>query len=75
MIKVTKIREIRAIRLIRDADLFPRVMHIIRNSNFGDTPEEALQELKLAWELVKEDCQQKGKEIPLAPVRRKLYYL
>ena len=41
-------------------------MHIIRNSNFGDTPEEALQELKLAWELVKEDYQQKGKEIPFA---------
>jgi hypothetical protein len=27
----------------------------------------------LAWELVKEDYQQKGKEIPFAPVRRKLY--
>ena len=33
MIKVTKIYEISAIRLIRDSDLFPRVMHIIRNSN------------------------------------------
>ncbi|WP_027404463.1 type II toxin-antitoxin system HicB family antitoxin [Aphanizomenon flos-aquae] len=42
-------------------------------SAFGDTPEEALQELKLAWELVKEDYQQKGKEIPFAPVGRKLY--
>jgi hypothetical protein len=33
MIKGTKIREISAIRLIRDSDLFPRVMLMIRNSN------------------------------------------
>jgi predicted RNase H-like HicB family nuclease len=32
-------------------------------SAFGDTPQEALEELKIAWELVKEDCQEKGKNI------------
>ncbi len=36
-------------------------------SAFGDTPLEALEELKNAWELVKEDYQIKGKEISLAP--------
>ncbi len=28
-------------------------------SAFGDTPESALEELKIAWELVKEDYQRK----------------
>ena len=54
-------------------DWLAHLQEIHNISAFGDTPEEALQELKLAWELVKEDYQQKGKEIPFAPVRRKLY--
>ncbi len=41
-------------------------------SAFGDTPQQALEDLKTAWELVKEDYQQKGKDIPVAPVRNKL---
>jgi predicted RNase H-like HicB family nuclease len=40
-------------------------------SAFGDTPQQALEELKLAWELVKEDYQEKGKDIPVAPARQK----
>lgn len=35
-------------------------------SAFGDTPQQALEELKFAWELVKEDYQQTGKTIPTA---------
>jgi predicted RNase H-like HicB family nuclease len=31
-------------------------------SAFGDTPQQALEELKKAWELVKEDYQKKGQE-------------
>ena len=54
-------------------DWLAHLQEIPNISAFGDTPEEALQELKLAWELVKEDYQQKGKEIPFAPVRKKLY--
>lgn len=41
-------------------------------SAFGDTPQQALEELKLAWELVKEDYQEKGKDIPVARARNKL---
>ena len=41
-------------------------------SAFGDTPQEALEELKIAWELVKEDYQQKHREIPVARVSRRL---
>jgi predicted RNase H-like HicB family nuclease len=40
-------------------------------SAFGDTPQQALEELKIAWELVKEDYQEKGKAIPIAPGRQK----
>ena len=54
-------------------DWLAHLQEIPNISAFGDTPEEALQELKLAWELVKEDYQQKGKEVPFAPARRKLY--
>lgn len=42
-------------------------------SAFGDTPQQALEELKEAWELVKEDYREKGKAIPVAPARKKAY--
>ena len=41
-------------------------------SAFGDTPQEALEELKIAWELVKEDYQQKHRAIPVASNRQKI---
>lgn len=37
-------------------------------SAFGDTPHEALDELKIAWELVKEDYQEKQQPIPFASI-------
>ena len=33
-------------------------------SAFGDTPQEALEELKIAWELIKEEYQAQNREIP-----------
>ena len=42
-------------------------------SAFGDTPQEALEELKIAWELVKDDYQAKNREIPVASNRRKIF--
>ncbi|MEY2830888.1 MAG: hypothetical protein RLZZ574_146 [Cyanobacteriota bacterium] len=41
-------------------------------SAFGDTPQEALEELKTAWELVKENYQEKHQEIPIASSRLKV---
>ena len=41
-------------------------------SAFGDTPQEALEELKTAWELVKEDYQESNKEIPQASNKLKI---
>ncbi len=41
-------------------------------SAFADTPQDALEELKVAWELVKEEYQQKHRPIPVASNRRKI---
>src|SRR6185312_11164136 len=40
-------------------------------SAFGDTPEEALQELENAWNLMKEDYLASGETIPAAPSRKR----
>ena len=42
-------------------------------SAFGDTPQEALEELKTAWELVKEDYREKEREIPTANNRLRIH--
>ncbi|WP_045220327.1 type II toxin-antitoxin system HicB family antitoxin [Desulfonatronum thioautotrophicum] len=39
-------------------------------SAFGETPEQALQELETAWEGVKESYVKHGEPIPVAPVRK-----
>ncbi len=41
-------------------------------SAFGDTPQQALEELKIAWELVKDDYQEKNREIPVVSNRQKI---
>jgi len=41
-------------------------------SAFGDTPQEALEELKTAWELVKEEYQENNQEIPKAKNKFKI---
>ena len=40
-------------------------------SAFGGTPEEALTELKTAWDVVKESYVAKGETVPTAPARKK----
>lgn len=37
----------------------------------GTTPEEAIHELEQAWQLMKEDYQASGEEVPVAPSRKK----
>lgn len=39
-------------------------------SAFSDTPEEALGELKIAWEAIKASYRDRGKEPPVAPLRK-----
>ncbi len=40
-------------------------------SAFGDSPEQALRELAIAWEGVKESYRKQGEDIPTAPSRKK----
>ena len=39
-------------------------------SAFGETPEEALSELAVAWEGVKESYEKHGEPVPIAPARK-----
>lgn len=39
-------------------------------SAFGDTPEQALNELKIAWEGVKKSYRKHGEPIPIAPAKK-----
>lgn len=55
-----------------DGDWLTHFVEMPNISAFGDTPEEALTELKIVWEMVKEDFIAKNLDIPIAP--RKLAY-
>jgi predicted RNase H-like HicB family nuclease len=57
--------------LDEQGDLLAHLQELPNISAFGDTPQSAIEELKLAWELVKEDYLEKGEEIPTAPIRQK----
>lgn len=50
-----------------EGDWLARFEEMHNVSAFSDTPEKALQELKIAWEGVKETYISIGEEIPLAP--------
>lgn len=39
-------------------------------SAFGDTPEAALGELEIAWDLVKSSYREEGEDVPIAPSRK-----
>ncbi len=41
-------------------------------SAFGDSPQEALEELKVTWEMVKEDYHEKQQEIPISINKQRL---
>jgi predicted RNase H-like HicB family nuclease len=45
---------------------FVELANISNISAFGDTPEIALAQLKIAWEMVKEDYRASGEEIPIS---------
>ncbi len=53
-----------------DGDYLAHFIEMPSISAFGETPERALQELKTAWEGVKESCVKHGDPIPVAPARK-----
>ncbi|NJN23784.1 MAG: type II toxin-antitoxin system HicB family antitoxin [Acaryochloridaceae cyanobacterium RL_2_7] len=61
-----------AINLYQDdeQDWVAHLAELPQISAFGCTPDEALSELHVAWQMVKEDYQESGEEIPVAPSRK-----
>lgn len=49
-----------------DGDWLAHFVELPNISAGGDTPEEALAELRLAWQLVKESYQKHGEPVPIA---------
>lgn len=60
------------INLYRDdeRDWIAHLVELPNVSAHGSTAEEALDELCVAWEMVKEDYIEDGEEIPVAPSRK-----
>ena len=52
-----------------DGDYLAHLVELPNVSAFGATPSEALDELKIAWELMKECYQADGEPLPQAPSR------
>ncbi|MGL5793802.1 MAG: type II toxin-antitoxin system HicB family antitoxin [Waterburya sp.] len=53
-----------------EQDWIAHLVELPNVSAHGDTADEALEELYVAWEMVKEDYQEDGEEIPIAPSRK-----
>lgn len=53
-----------------DGDMMANFIELPNVSACGSTPEEALQELKEAWEAMKESYHSHGIEIPVAPSKK-----
>ena len=60
------------INLYRDdeEDWIAHLVELPNVSAYGSTAEEALEELYVAWEMIKEDYTEDGEEIPVAPSRK-----
>ncbi len=52
-----------------DGDYLAHLVELPNVSAFGPTPAEALRELKIAWDLMKECYEKDGEPIPKAPSR------
>lgn len=53
-----------------DGDFLAHFIEMPQVSAFANTPEDALHELKLAWEGVKESYRKHGEPIPVAPSKK-----
>ena len=53
-----------------ERDWIAHLVELPNVSAHGKTSEEALQELFIAWEMIKEDYLEDGEEIPIAPSRK-----
>lgn len=54
-----------------EGDWIAHFIELPNISTYGNTAEEALQELKIAWEATKESYRQHNEPIPVAPSQKK----
>ena len=61
-----------AINLLLDeeGDWLAHFIELPNISAYGNTPEAAISELKIAWAAFKESCQKHGESIPIAPAKK-----
>jgi predicted HicB family RNase H-like nuclease len=57
--------------LDEDGEYLAHFVELPNVSAFGESPEEALSELAMAWEGMKESYKKHGEQVPLAPARKK----
>lgn len=53
-----------------DDDWIAHFVELPTVSAFGDTPERAIEELKIAWEGVKQSYIKQGEQVPVAPSKK-----
>ena len=53
-----------------DGDFLAHFVEMPNVSAFANTPEDALRELKIAWEGIKESYHKHGEPVPLAPSKK-----
>jgi predicted HicB family RNase H-like nuclease len=53
-----------------DGEYIAHFVELPNVSAFGESPENALRELRAAWEGVKESYQKHGETVPVAPTRK-----
>ena len=53
-----------------DGDWLAHFCELPNVSAFGDTPEEAILELKVAWKTFKESCEKHNEPIPVSPTKK-----
>lgn len=51
-------------------DWIAHFVEMLNISAFANNPKAVLDELKIAWEMVKEDYRASGEDIPVSPTKR-----
>lgn len=54
----------------KDGDWLAHFVEMPNVSAFGETPQQAVEELRVAWELMKESYKADGETVPQAPSRK-----
>lgn len=61
-----------SIQIVEDeqGEFLAHFVELASVSAYGSSPEEAIAELKIAWEAMKESYRKHGEEIPVSPTRK-----